>query len=184
MWFGFGKGSCPGGSAGALAGKNKGETMIKIISVSLILLLALASKAFAGDTVRLTEHIDEHGKRTVFNTTKTIIEKNPSWNLESDPPYPIHKAVDQAKEWIKQKYPKFTNVQIVSISLSPIWTHKFKDKWYYSISAQAGADLDGISASSFFSVMVLMDGTVVGPSVPKNEEMEEEIDVKDCQQQN
>jgi len=156
--------------------------MNKIIMASFVLLLVFASKGFAGETVRLTEHIDEHGKRTTFNTTRTIIEKSPSWKLDSEPPYPIHKAVDKAKQWIKRKYPKFTDLQIVSVSLSPIWERKFRDKWYYSVSAHAGADLDGISANSFFSIMVLMDGTVVGPSVPKDGEKEEEMDDTDCQQ--
>jgi len=152
--------------------------MKKIIATSFVLLLVLAGNGIAGDSVRLTEHIDEHGKRTIYKTTKAILEKSPSWNLDKEPPFPIHKAVAIAERWIKEKYPKFTNVSIVSVSLSPIWDHKNKDKWYYSIAAQAGADLDGISASSFFSVMVLMDGTVVGPSVPTNDDKEDE----NCQQ--
>ena len=154
--------------------------MKKIFIVSFILMLALASKGFAGDTVRLTEHIDEHGKRTVYNTTKAILEKCPSWKLDKEPPFPIYKAVAISEQWIKEKYPKFTNVRIVYISISPIGDPKFKDKWYYSIAAQAGVDLDGVSASSYFSVMVLFDGTVVGPSTPRNDEKAEE----DCQQKN
>jgi len=155
--------------------------MKKIVAASFVLLFALASKGIAGDTVRLTEHIDEHGKRTVYNTTKAILEKSPSWKIDKEPPFPIHKAVAIAEHWIKEKYPKFTDVHIVYISISPIGDPKYKNKWYYSIAAQAGADLDGISASSYFSVMVLMDGSVVGPSVPKNNEKEDE---EDCQQPN
>jgi hypothetical protein len=172
----------PGGQTQPRWKYKKGEPMNKIIMPLFVFSLLLASKGFAGETVRLTEHIDEHGKRTVFNTTRTILEKSPAWKLDSEPPYPIHKAVDNVKQWINQKYPKFTDVRIVSVSLSPIWESKFKDKWYYSVTAQAGADLDGISASSFFSVMVLMDGTIVGPSIPKNGEKEEDIENEDCQQ--
>ncbi|HUL01420.1 MAG TPA: hypothetical protein VLX29_11310 [Nitrospirota bacterium] len=144
--------------------------------ITIVCLILISTVAVAGETVRLTEHIDEHGKRTVFVTTKKILEKCPTWKLDKEPPLPIYKAVGLAQEWIKKKYPKFTAVQIVSISLSPIWEHEYKDRWYYSVTAQASADLDGVTANSYFSVMVLMDGTIVGPSTPKNDENE------DCQQ--
>jgi hypothetical protein len=157
-------------------GSKKGGLMNKIIFASFVLALSLVTNGIAGDIVRLTEHIDEHGKRTVYNTSKTVLEKSPPWKLDKEPPFPIHKAVATAERWIKEKYPKFTEIHIVSVSLSPIWDDKYKDRWYYSITAQAGADLDGISANSYFSIMVLMDGTVVGPSVPKNDEVE------DCKQ--
>jgi hypothetical protein len=132
-----------------------------------------AAPALASDVVRLTEHIDEHGKRTVFVTTRTVLEKCPTWKVDKEPPYPIHKAVAVAQEWIKKKYPKFTSFRIVNVSLSPIWDEKYQDRWYYNVAASGAADLDGISASSYFSVMVLMDGTVVGPSVPTNDKEEE-----------
>ncbi|MFA5073209.1 MAG: hypothetical protein WC539_04865 [Nitrospirota bacterium] len=123
-------------------------------------------KGFASDIVHLTEHVDESGKRTVFVTTRAVLEKCPNWKLDKEPPYPIHKAIAVAQQWIKKKYPRFTNFRIVSISLMPIWDRNFKDRWYYSIAASAATDFDGISASSYFSTMVLMDGTVVGPSTP------------------
>lgn len=150
--------------------------MKKIIALSFVLLVMLASKGLACNTVRLTEHIDEHGKRTVYEAAKTDVEKSPFWKLDKEPPLPVHKAVAIAKQWIREKYPKFTDVHIFSVSLSPIGDFKYKDKWYYSITAKAAADLDGITASSFFSVMVLMDGTVVGPSIPGNDGREETAD--------
>ena len=139
----------------------------------LIVLLSIfmfAVQGSAGDTVLLTEHIDENGKRTAFVTTKDVIEKSPSWKLDKEPPLPIHKAIQIADKWIKTKYPKFTAFNIISVSISKIWEHKQKDKWYYTISTAASADVDGISAHTYFSVIVLMDGTVVGPSSPKNSE--------------
>jgi hypothetical protein len=65
-------------------------------------------------------NIIELGKRTVFVTAKKILEKCPTWELDQEPPFTIYKAVGLAQEWSKKRYPKFTTVQIVSISLSPI----------------------------------------------------------------
>lgn len=144
--------------------------------IAVLAFTLFAAPALARDVVHLTEHIDEHGKRTVFVTTRAVLEKCPTWKLDKEPPYPIHKAVAVAQDWIKKKYPKFTSFRIVSVSLSPIWDRNFEDRWYYSVAASAAADLDGISASSYFSVMVLMDGTVVGPSAPTNDKEE------DCQE--
>ena len=156
--------------------------MKKIIMLSFVLLVALVSKLMAGDTVRIMDMTDENGKRTVYNTTKAILAKSPDWQLDKEPPLPVHKAAALSEKWIKEKYPKLTNVKIVSISLSPLWEQQYKDKWYYNITAQAGADLDGISAHSFVTVMILMDGTVVGPS--KSDQKDDEKEKEDCQQKN
>lgn len=156
--------------------------MKKLIMVSLFLLVALVSKGIAGDTVRIMDMTDENGKRTVYNTTKAILEKSPDWQLDSEPPFPVHKAAALSEKWIKEKYPKLTNVKIVSISLSPLWEHQYKNKWYYNITAEAGTDLDGISAHSFVTVMVLMDGTVVGPS--KSGQDNDIREKENCQQKN
>ncbi len=116
--------------------------------ITVLAFTFFAAQALARDVVRLTEHIDEHGKRTVFVTTRAVLEKCPIWKLDKEPPYPIHKAVAVAQEWIKKKYPKFTSFRIVTVSLSPIWDRNFEDRWYYSVAASAAADLDGISASA------------------------------------
>jgi hypothetical protein len=139
------------------------------LGIAVLVVLLFSAQAIANEVVRLTEHIDVNGKRTVFETTKDILEKCPVWKMDREPPLPIHKAVEIAAQWIKKKHPKFTSVNIVSISLSKIWDQKYQDRWYYSIAANAIVDLDGIKASSYFSVMVLMEGTVVGPSSPKTD---------------
>ena len=143
---------------------------MKINTIALLGVLFFATQAFAGNVIQLTTHIDEHGKRTEFVTTKDVLAKCPTWKTDKEPPFPIHKAIDVAQQWIKKKYPKFTDIRIVAISLSPIWEPDFQDRWYYSVTTSAAADLDGVSASSFFNVMVLMDGTVIGPTSPRNNE--------------
>jgi len=75
--------------------------------------------------------------------------------------------VGKATEWIKNRNKKFTEWDIVSISLGKIWDSEIKNKWYYSISVNGTVDVDGIKANSFFSVIVLMDGTIVEPTSKK-----------------
>jgi len=144
--------------------------------ISIICVILFSTVSMAGERVRVTEHVDEHGKRTVFFTTKQVLEKCPAWKLDKEPPFPTYKAVGLAQAWIKKKYPKFSSVHTATISISPIWDNDFRDRWYYTVTSEASADLDGVTANSYFSVIVLMDGTIVEPSAPKND------DAEDCQQ--
>lgn len=143
---------------------------MKKFMIAVLAVILFPMQAVAGEVVRLTEFTDENGKRIVYETTKDVIEKCPIWRMDEEPPFPIHRAVELAMQWIREKYPKFTNFDIVNISLSKTWNEKYKDMWYYSIFFNANVDLNGIKASSYFTVLVLMDGTVVGPSSPKNNE--------------
>ncbi len=143
---------------------------VKNSTMALLAVLLFAAQAFAGNVIQLTTHIDERGKRTEFITTKDVLAKCPQWKTDTEPPFPIHKAIDVAKQWIKKKYPKFTDIRVVSVSLAPIWEPDFQDRWYYGIGTSASVDMDGVSASSYFSVMVLMDGTVIGPTSPRDSE--------------
>ena len=131
-------------------------------------IILFAAQAMAGEVVHLAEHMDDNGNRTVFQTTRDVLDKCPTWKMDKEPPLPIHKAVEIAKQWIKKHHPAFTDSKILSISLSKIWDQKYHDRWYYSVSSNATVDVGGIKASSYFSVIVLMDGTVVGPRAPKN----------------
>lgn len=146
---------------------------MKKFVISIIGIILFSTVVMAGETVRLTEHVDEHGKRTAYVTTRIILEKCPTWKLDKEPPLPIYKAVGLAQEWIKKKHSKFSSVHTANISLSPIWDHDFKDRWYYTVTSEASADLDGITANSYFSILVLMDGSIVEPSAPKNDETED-----------
>ena len=136
-----------------------------IIAATFVMVFAFQA---AADVVKLTESIDEHGKRIEYVTTTNVLEKCPTWTVDKEPPYPIHKAIDVARQWIKKRYPKFTSYKIVNISIRPIWDLSFKERWYYGVTVNAAADLDGVSASSVFNILVLMNGTVIEPTSPKN----------------
>ncbi|MFA5339389.1 MAG: hypothetical protein WC317_04460 [Candidatus Omnitrophota bacterium] len=145
---------------------------MKRLVIAVLGIFLFSTQAIAGEVVRLTEHVDENGKRTIYQTTRDVLEKCPEWKTSEELPLPVHKAVEIATQWVKEKYPKFVNFKVVNISLSEIWDDKYKDRWYYSISVNGNVDLDGIRANSYFSVMVLMDGTIVGPSLPKSDDQQ------------
>jgi hypothetical protein len=130
----------------------------------------IAAQSAAVEKVNLTTYVDENGKTTEYLTTQNVLEKCPEWTLDKEPPLPIQKAVKIAEEHIKVKYPQFTSFKIIHIALSPVYNSKYRNRWYYDISVQAVANLGGVSASSHFNVIVLMDGTIVEPTEVKNGE--------------
>ena len=149
--------------------------------IVVIAVLVLVGRGIASETVCLTPvQTTENGMRTVLATTRDVLDKSPDWSLEKEPPLSIHDAIAAANGWAKNKYPQLTNLTLRSISLSrfPVswdrqptaWPPKPKDKWYYMLSMQAAVELDGINAGANFQVIVLMDGTVVGPSSLQSDE--------------
>ncbi len=133
--------------------------------ISLTLCCAMA--VTANERVRITEHLDANGKSTCWYITQERLAQIPEWRPDVSLPLPVEKAVGKATEWIKNRNKKFTEWDIVSISLGKIWDSEIKNKWYYSISVNGTVDVDGIKANSFFSVIVLMDGTIVEPTSKK-----------------
>ncbi len=140
---------------------------MKGLITAALAFIVFSTPVLAREVVNLTMYTDENGKTTVFETTQDVLERCPAWKMDQEPPLPIYKAVELATQLMKEKYPKFTDFDINSISLSKIWDQKYQDRWYYSIGVNANADLDGIKANSYFNVLVLMDGTVVEPISPK-----------------
>ena len=128
------------------------------------LALGCAMVVTADERVRITEHRDANGKSTYWYITQERLAQIPDWKPDVSLPLPIEKAVGKATEWIKNRSTKFTERDIVTISLGKIWDSEMKDKWYYTISVNGTVNVDGIKANSFFSVIVLMDGTIVEPS--------------------
>ena len=127
----------------------------------------LAAATLAEGRVRITEHVDADGKSTFWYITPERLAKLPAWKTDAPLPLPIEKAIAQATAWIKLRHAKFTEWEIVTVSLGKIWDSDTKNRWYYSVSVNGTANVDGVRASSFFSVIVLMDGSVVEPTEQK-----------------
>jgi hypothetical protein len=128
------------------------------------LAVGCAVAAAAGELVRITEHRDANGKSTYWFIKQERLSKIPEWKVDGPLPLPVEKAVAKATEWIKKRNAKFTEWDIVSISLGKIWDSDTKNRWYYSVSVNGTVVVDGIKANSFFSVIILMDGTIVEPT--------------------
>lgn len=128
------------------------------------LAVGLAAVAAADERVRITEHRDASGKSTYWFITQEGLTNIPEWKVDGPLPLPVEKAVAKATEWIKKRNAKFTEWDIVSISLGKIWDSDIKNRWYYSVSVNGTVDVDGIKANSFFSIIILMDGTIVEPT--------------------
>jgi hypothetical protein len=140
--------------------------MKSLITAALFVIL-FSAQAAADEVVYLMDYTDQNGNRITYETTKETLERCPVWKMEEEVPFPIHKAVEVTTRWAKEKYPNFTDFDIVNISLCQMWEEKHKGTWYYNISINANVDLNGINANSYFSVLVLMDGTIVEPRSSK-----------------
>ena len=136
---------------------------MKNFLLSILIIFVFTGNGIASEIVQITDHIDENHNRISYRTTKEILGKCPDWKLDKEPPLPVSTATEIANTWIKKKYPKFNKFSIAAITLSKIWDREYQNKWYYSISVNAFADIDGINTRSFFSVIILMDGSVVEP---------------------
>ena len=136
-----------------------------VLAVSALMLL-LRTHVAASEPFCFSSMIDANGTRTVLATTRDVIERAPDWKLDKEPPLSVHDALEAANRWVKNNYPQFTSVRVFSISLSRVSRSLRSDdnKWYYSVSFNGSVDLGGISANSHFNIIVLMDGTVVGPA--------------------
>ena len=128
------------------------------------LAVGLAAVAVAGERVRITEHRDANGKSTYWFITQEELTNIPEWKVDGPLPLPVEKAVAKATEWIKKRNAKFTEWDIASITLGKIWDSDVKNRWYYSVSVNGTVDVDGIKANSFFSIIILMNGTIVEPT--------------------
>jgi hypothetical protein len=128
------------------------------------LALGCAMVVTADEHVMITEHRDANGKSTYWHITRERLAQIPEWKPDVSLPLPIEKAAEKATGWIKSRNTKFTELDIVSISLGKIWDSEMKNKWYYSVSVNGAVNVDGIRANAFFSVIVLMDGTIVEPT--------------------
>ena len=121
----------------------------------------------ASERIGITEHRDEKGKNTYYSTSPELLSRSPSWDLTGNPPLSIEAAVTKAKEWIRTRYPSFIPEEVVNISLGRIYEPEIGNRWYYTVSLQARTTTDGVDTEKFFSVIVLLDGSVVEPSDSK-----------------
>ena len=132
--------------------------------VILVVVVTSTLSVVAGSgRVCLTQNMDENGVRTYFMAPRAAVSNSPSWTLKSEPPMPITQAMVLVRKWLKSKHPSFTFEEMSYLTLAKIWNTDFPNRWYYSMMMQGRATVDGTEVSKCFSVIMLMDGTVVEP---------------------
>ena len=115
----------------------------------------------------------EHAIRTAYQEDGTEIEwhvsdaqflKTPEWKFDgkSSPPFGMSDAYQRAHAWLKKTFPKMSSFRLREYSVSTAGSSRVPNRWYYTF--EFFGDLDGsVVTNSRFSVMVLMDGTIIEP---------------------
>jgi hypothetical protein len=94
--------------------------------------------------------------------------KTPEWKFDgrSEPPLSMPVAYSRAYAWLKKSFPKMSSFRLRSYELSTAGSSRAPNRWYYAFDFFG--DVDGSTVTnSKFSVMVLMDGTVIEPRETK-----------------
>lgn len=75
-------------------------------------------------------------------------------------------AYSRAYAWLQNAFPKMSSFRLHSYGLSTAGSSRAPNRWYYTFDFFG--DVDGSTVTnSKFSVMVLMDGTVIEPRESK-----------------
>ena len=125
--------------------------------------------ACSADTATTHEHpirssYEDDGSQIGWYVSDDQFLKMPEWKFDPKSPAPLDlsTAHQRAHEWLKKSFPKMSSFKLRSYSLSTSGNSRASNRWYYTFDFFG--DLDGsMVMNSRFSVMVLMDGTVVEP---------------------
>ncbi|HEX3800645.1 MAG TPA: hypothetical protein VH413_18270 [Verrucomicrobiae bacterium] len=162
----------------------------KLIAALVAILIGNSSPAFASETNQISvATFDEiaNAKNVVweFLVNWETLKKQPSWDGHStEPPLPMHQAVTTAMQAIEKANPQIVNWRIDSITARPISfpsdspfskTVQNSHSWLYQIqlAPKDEATYDKIfneGRTATLCRVVLMDGTLVGPSLKVEKE--------------
>ncbi len=148
-------------------------------AIFIFLLFSLAPYVNAQDdaVVTLYDLTRANGNRETYRITEQSASRVPDWFPEKDekPPLSIPRAITLAKEWAK-KQSKDSKPDIQSIRIWRIKWPEMMNKWFYIIDLSRyvqGRSTDGLpvvgTTTDSISVVVLMDGSVVGPLITKRQ---------------
>jgi len=136
--------------------------------ISAILILASYSATSCEYPVASTKLDD--GRYVGLVIPEKVISSQEKWNpTESEPPISIVMASQKIKEWAKEKYSKYDNVNIAEISLAD-FRRRNQGYWYYKFDLVPMFDGRKVFHQASWAVL-LFDGTIIEPT---------EIE-KDCQ---
>ena len=125
--------------------------------------------ACSGETATTHEHpirtsYEEDGGEIGWYVSDTQFMKTPEWKFDgqSSPPLGMPSAYQNAYTWLKKSFPKMSGFKVRSYGLSTAGSSRAPNRWYYTFDFVG--DFDGsMVMNSRFSVMVLMDGSIIEP---------------------
>jgi hypothetical protein len=141
----------------------------------LLVLLILPVSLLSSPCPAQTYYSYAFGKQYAFKITTEMLAKSPSWPENSDnPPLPARKAIRLATA-LKDRLVKDSEAfkwHLVSAQLERNWGLKTDTgKWWWLINFEAHVRVGGQSGRPInLRVVVLMDGTVIEPTICDEEE--------------
>ena len=136
--------------------------------VALLLLSVVWTASAASYEHAIRTSYQEDGSELNWYVSDDQFMRTPEWKFDgkSSPPFPMGEAYQRAKAWLNKSFPKMSSFKLREYSVSSAGSSRAPNRWYYTFDFMG--DLDGsIVTNSRFSVMVLMDGTVIEPKSKK-----------------
>jgi len=133
-----------------------------VLAILMAAICGLASAATHEHPIRTS--YEEDGREIGWYVSDSQFLKTPEWKFDgrTDPPLSMPVAYSRAYGWLQKAFPKMSSFRLRSYGLSTAGSSRAPNRWYYTFDFFG--DMDGSTVTnSKFSVMVLMDGTIVEP---------------------
>ena len=141
----------------------RGKKMKQGLWACLVFAICGVSAAATYEHPIRTSYEDDGGEIGWY-VSDTQFMKTPEWKFDgqSSPPLSMPDAYKRAYAWLKKSFPKIDSFGVRSYGLSTAGSSRAPNRWYYTFDFSG--NLDGsMVMNSRFSVMVLMDGSVIEP---------------------
>ena len=157
------------------------KTLIAILAVTTLCVLAnadsipmlhmqrmqrISQKYCDSDSndLMLSIRTEDDGSTYLYVVTKQRYKATPEWNGQGEPPLPLPKAIEIAKNFLRNRIQNNSRLQLSSVSLGQkAQVGEFKDKWHYTLGfEERSADSEDRDIRGW-TVLLLMDGSEVTP---------------------
>ncbi len=136
--------------------------------LALVMLMAAGTAAAATHEHPIRTSYQEDGSELGWYVSDDQFLRTPEWKFDgkSLPPLAMADAHQRAHAWLKKTFPKMSSFRLREYSVSTAGSSRAPNRWYYTFEFLG--DLDGsMVTNSRFSVMVLMDGTIIEPKTTR-----------------
>ena len=141
--------------------------MKKLAILTLVIFQVWSAMALAcGDSPVLSTRKDDGTEIGLF-LPESKMQSTSKWTPElGEPPLSPSEAYRIAIDWARLKYTRYDDVRVREISLTRYRCSNIDDRWYYLMDLEPVIDGNSVWGPGNW-VAVLMDGTVVAPTVVK-----------------